>query len=200
MEAGNNQEKSFQQALKFLESIDALKNTYRKVLIMNGDRQESTAEHSFSLAMSVLCLSAFSNEKIDVIKTVKMALYHDLAETLVGDVFHYDKNKDPNQPSEAEALNQLLLPISETALSQEIYDFWDEFENGNSAEAIFLRGLDRFLPMYHNFKTKGHSWMKYGITKEVALKKNSHIKQSSELIWDYTQKMLNESQGQGWIL
>ncbi|HWU42947.1 MAG TPA: HD domain-containing protein [Bdellovibrio sp.] len=195
-----DQNSELQNALKFLENIDALKNTYRKCLIMSGHREESTAEHSFSLAMAVLSLSRFSNHKIDVTKTIKMALFHDLAEALLGDTFHYDKNVKVPEISEGEALKKLLNPIADTELSSEIFELWNEFENGDSAEAVFLRGLDRFLPMFHNYKTKGHSWMKYGITKEKALQKNSHIEQSSGLIWSFTKNMLDESQLKGWIL
>lgn len=194
------QDSEFQEALKFIENIDALKNTYRKCLIMNGTREESTAEHSFSLAMAVLCLGKFSNQKIDLIKTVKMALFHDLAEALLGDTFHYDKNVKAQEMTEGEALKKILLPISKTELHQEIYSLWNEFENGDSPEAIFLRGIDRFLPMLHNYKTKGHSWVKYGITKEKALQKNSQIEQSSKVIWNFTKSMLDDSQSKGWIL
>lgn len=190
----------FQEALKFIESIDALKNTYRKCLIMSGQREESTAEHCFSLAMSVLCFSKFSNQEIDVIKALKMALFHDLAEALLGDTFHYDKETKPQEMSESKALKTILSPISGTDLAEEIYQLWDEFENGDGNEAVFLRGLDRFLPMLHNYKTEGHSWVKYGITKEKALEKNSHIEQSSKVIWDFTKSMLDESQTKGWIL
>jgi putative hydrolases of HD superfamily len=189
-----------QDALKFIENIDALKNTYRKCLIMNGSREESTAEHSFSLAMSVLCLSKFSNEKIDVMKTVKMALFHDLAEALLGDTFHYEKNLKPQDMTEGDALKKILLPISHTELHDEIYNLWDEFEYGDTPEAVFLRGIDRFLPMLHNYKTNGHSWIKFGITKELALQKTSQIEQSSTMIWDFTKSMLDESQSKGWIL
>lgn len=188
------------KSLKFLESIDALKNTYRKCLIMSGQREESTAEHSFSLAMAVLTFSTFSNQKIDTIKTVKMALFHDLAEALLGDTFHYDKEYKVEKVSESDALKKLLSPIKDTDLSEEIFNLWDEFENGESSEAVFLRGLDRFLPMYHNYKTNGHSWVKYGISKEQALTKNAHIEQSSALLWEYTHGMLKESQEKGWIL
>lgn len=195
-----NQNSELQEALKFIENIDALKNTYRKCLIMSGQREESTAEHSFSLAMAVLSLSRFSNQKIDTIKTLKMALFHDLAEALLGDTFHYDKNSSPQEVSEGDALKQILKPIANTPLATEIYDLWNEFENSNEPEAVFLRGLDRFLPMLHNYKTKGHSWVKYGITKEKALEKNSHIEQSSDAIWSFTKNMLDESQSKGWIL
>jgi putative hydrolase of HD superfamily len=158
----------FKNSLKFIEDIDALKNTYRQCLIMNSERPESTAEHSFSLSMAVLCFSSFSNKKIDVMKTVKMALFHDLAESLLGDTFHYDKGTKTEEISESEALKKLLIPINQTELHDEIFNLWNEFENSDSPEALFLRGLDRFLPMFHNFKTKGHSWVKHGITKEMA--------------------------------
>jgi putative hydrolase of HD superfamily len=195
-----NQKSELQAALKFIENIDALKNTYRKCLIMSGEREESTAEHSFSLAMSVLCFSQFSNQKVDVTKAVKMSLFHDLAEALLGDTFHYDKNTKPQEISEADALKQLLSPIADTALAMEIFELWNEFEHGQTPEAIFLRGLDRFLPMFHNYKTNGHSWLKYGITKEKALQKNSHIEQSSKILWSFTKNMLDESQSKGWLL
>ncbi len=168
---------------------------------MNGHREESTAEHSFSLAMAVLCLCSFSNQPIDTIKTVKMALFHDLAEALTGDTLHYNKEiSDSAKASEIEAMKKMILPLQDTELSKEIMNLWDEFENGDSPEAIFLRGLDRFLPMYHNYKTAGHTWVKYGITKEMALTKNAHIEQSSSLIWDFTTRMLDESHSKGWIL
>ncbi len=195
-----NVDANLKAALQFIENIDALKNTYRKCLIMNGEREESTAEHSFSLAMAVLCLCQFSNEKIDVNQTLKMALFHDLAEALLGDTFHYDKDTTNAEISEAEALKSLLKPIADTDLATEIFNLWNEFENGVGPEAIFLRGLDRFLPMFHNYKTKGHSWVKYKFTKEKALQKNAHIEQSSAPIWSFTKEMLDDSQSKGWIL
>lgn len=188
----------FQNALKFLENIDQLKNTYRKCLIMNGERHESTAEHSFSLAMAVLTLAKFSNQPIDTEKTVKMALFHDLAEALLGDTFHYEKKNDVQE--ELDALKKVLAPIENTPLFNEICESWQEFETGHTAEAVFLRGLDRFLPMYHNYKTNGHTWIKHGITKETALAKNAHIEQSSAQIWQFTRAMLDESKAKGWIL
>jgi putative hydrolase of HD superfamily len=196
----NDQSLELQKALKFIENIDTLKDVYRKCLVMSGQREETTAEHSFSLAMAVLCFSRFSNHQIDVNKTLKMALFHDLAEALLGDTFHYEKDKGFQDCSESNAMRQILAPIANTDLSLEIYQLWNEFENGNSPEAVFLRGLDRFLPMLHNYKTKGHSWIKYGITKEKAIEKNSHIEQSSEAIWNFTKSMLDASQANGWIL
>lgn len=192
-------ERDLQNALRFLENLDALKDTYRKCLIMSGKRNESTAEHSFSLAMAVLCMSGLSNQEIDVGKTIKMALFHDLAEALIGDIFHYDKTTAAPKMPEAEAMKKVMEPLAGTPLAEEIYNLWDEFEHGQSPEALFLRGVDRFLPMYHNSKTEGHSWVQHGITKEQALQKNAHIEHSSKTLWNFTRKMLDECQSKGWL-
>ncbi len=192
-------EQTLTDGLHFLEAIDALKNTYRQCLIMSGERNESTAEHSFSLAMAVMTLSSLSTKPIDVIKTVKMALFHDLPEALVGDVFHYDKTTTKKETSEAEALENLLMPIVGTPLAEEISLLWHEFEFGQTNEAIFLRGLDRFLPMFHNSKTQGHSWIKHNVSREMALSKNAHIEQSSTELWNYTKKMLDQAKLEGWL-
>lgn len=189
-----------ENALKFLEEIDQLKDTYRQCLVMSGKREENTAEHSFSLAMAVLSLSSFSNEKIDVSKTVKMALCHDIVEAYAGDKFHYHKEEVSNlEEKENEALEKITSVLGESELALEIKSLWHEFEEGNTPESKFLRGIDRFLPMYHNFKTKGHSWIKHKVTKQMALDKNSHIQKSSEALWDYTTQMLETSQDKGWI-
>jgi putative hydrolase of HD superfamily len=189
-----------ENALKFLEEIDQLKDTYRQCLVMSGEREENTAEHSFSLAMAVLSLSSFSNEKIDVSKTVKMALCHDIVEAYAGDKFHYHKDSVSDlEEKETEALEKVLLPLGSNELATEIRTLWHEFEEGASAESRFLRGIDRFLPMYHNFKTQGHSWIKHKVTKEMALEKNAHIEKSSDQLWEYTQEMLETSQQKGWL-
>lgn len=191
--------KNLQSALSFLEVIDQLKDTYRQCLTMSGSRNENTAEHTFSLAMAVIVLSRFSNQPIDVNKTIKMALFHDLAEAIMGDTFHYDKQKTVSPVSEEEALKSMLIRLEYPVLENEILELWREFEFGQTPESVFLRGIDRFLPMYHNFKTQGHSWKKHSITMQMALEKNSHIEKSSAEIWTFTLEMLSQSQGNGWI-
>ncbi len=191
---------NLENSLQFLSEIDKLKDTYRQCLIMSGEREENTAEHSFSLAMAAMSLSSFSNEPIDVSKTIKMALCHDIVEVYAGDKFHYHKEESENlDDEEAKALSKVLEPIAGSKLAKEITDIWNEFESGDTPESRFLRGIDRFLPMYHNYKTGGFSWKKHGITKDQALEKNSHIELSSSEVWKFTKSMLDESQEKGWI-
>lgn len=189
-----------ENALNFLEEIDKLKDVHRQCLIMSGTREENTAEHSYSLAMASLTLAQFSNDPIDVFKAVKMALFHDIVEVYAGDNFHYHKDATENlKEQETEALEKVLEPLGESELATEMMNLWEEFEAGLTNESKFLRGVDRFLPMYHNFKTEGHSWKKHGISKEQALEKNAHIEKSSQKLWEYTQTMLETSKNEGWL-
>ena len=191
---------SLESRLHFLEEIDKLKDTYRQCLTMSGSREENTAEHSYSLAMAAMTLASFSNVKVDVFKTVKMALFHDIVEVYAGDNFYYHKDTTVDlKEQETEALLKVLKPLGDMELSKEMVELWHEFEDGGTPESDFLRGLDRFLPMYHNFKTDGHSWKKHGITMEQALEKNAHIEDSSKEIWDFTKTMLKESKEKGWL-
>jgi putative hydrolase of HD superfamily len=192
-------EMSLESSLRFMEELDKLKDTYRQCLVMSGKREENTAEHSYSLAMAAIVFERFANTKIDLFKAIKMALYHDIVEAYSGDTFHYNKEDTDKRAEETASLHDILSHLENEELVSEIIEIWNQFEDGKCAESIFLRGLDRFLPMYHNFKTNGHSWVKHGVSKEQALEKNAHIQDSSSEMWEFTQKMLEESRQKNWI-
>ena len=86
-----------QQQISFLIEVDALKQVFRKAVLIKDLRAENDAEHSWHLAMMVILLSKYSNDsEIDVLRTVKMALIHDIVEIDAGDTFCYSPH-DRNQ-------------------------------------------------------------------------------------------------------
>ena len=52
-------------------------------------RWENDAEHAWHMALMTVLLSEYSNEPIDVLKTVTMLLIHDLVEIDAGDTYAY---------------------------------------------------------------------------------------------------------------
>ena len=91
--------------LAFLMEADKLKNMYRQTYTRVDDlppmpegsnvaepypRKENDAEHSFSLALFTAVLAEYANEPIDVLKTMKMVLVHDIVEIDAGDTYCYD--------------------------------------------------------------------------------------------------------------
>lgn len=64
----------FKQQISFILEVDKLKTVLRKTKILNEDRFENSAEHSWQLALAAIVLSEYANEKIDVAHVTKMLL------------------------------------------------------------------------------------------------------------------------------
>jgi len=76
--------------IEFLHRVENLKTQKRKGWMIRGIKNpESIADHSYRMAIIALTLS--KEEGLDQNKCVKMALAHDLAESIVGDITPYDK-------------------------------------------------------------------------------------------------------------
>ena len=73
--------------IEFIKEIDKLKFIQRKTSLINSDRRENDAEHSWHLAMMAVVLAGYANEPVDVLKVIKMVLIHDIVEIDAGDVF-----------------------------------------------------------------------------------------------------------------
>ena len=69
-----------EQQIRFIVEIDKLKTIVRRTYLLNADRAENTAEHSWHLAIMAILLAEHANEPIDVAKVVKMVLVHDIVE------------------------------------------------------------------------------------------------------------------------
>ncbi len=101
------------QQIQFIKEIDKIKYIQRKSKLFHSDRNENDAEHSWHLAMMALVLADHTNEKIDILKVLKMVLIHDIVEIDAGDTFIFDTTKDHNNTEEElKAANRIfgLLP------------------------------------------------------------------------------------------
>lgn len=120
-----------------------LKQLYRQGWLRRGvprERCESIAEHSFGVALLGLWL-AQAHPDLDAGKVVRMALLHDLGEVYAGDIIPSDGVSEAEKHLyEAQSVVQILsqLPGGESYIA-----VWDEFETGVSAEAVFVRQVDR---------------------------------------------------------
>ena len=127
--------------LTFLQKAENLKNTLRSAHTSSG-RRESSAEHSWRLC---LMLIAFENELsgLDMAKLLKMAVVHDLAEAVCGDVPAVMKDGTPDKSAmESRGMREILAPLPQD-VGDAIYSLWEEYENAASPEAEALKGLDK---------------------------------------------------------
>src|SRR5688500_17182635 len=78
------------QQLRFVVEIDRLKTVLRQTLLTDASRQENSAEHSWHLALMAALLAEHAGSEVDVARTMKMVLVHDVVEIDAGDAFCYD--------------------------------------------------------------------------------------------------------------
>lgn len=183
--------------INFIKEIDKLKYIQRKTKLINSNRPENDAEHSWHLAVMAIVLSAHANSTVDILKVVKMVLIHDIVEIDAGDTFIYDTQKDhTNTAEEFEAAKRIfgLLPADQAA---HFIAIWEEFEEGKTAEAKFARTMDRLEPLLQNASNQGGTWSEYQVPYQKVYEKKKIMKEGSETIWEYAEQLLNESVAKG---
>ncbi len=131
--------------LTFLRHAENLKNTLRSATTSQG-RAESSAEHSWRVALMVL-LSRQVYPEANVEKMLSMALVHDLAEAICGDTpAPQIQNKDHKHHVERQGMLALCKALPE-ALCDELLAVWDEYEEGRSVEAQWVKAFDKLETM-----------------------------------------------------
>ena len=183
--------------INFIKEIDKIKYIQRKTKLINSDRPENDAEHSWHLAMMTLVLAEHSDTPIDVLKVLKMVLIHDIVEIDAGDTFIYDTLKNhTNTEDELKAARRIfgLLPEEQT---EELIELWQEFETGETNEAKFAKSMDRLEPLLQNTSNDGGTWKEFGVDYQKVYDKKKVIRDSSATIWKYAENLIHESVEKG---
>lgn len=180
----NVQERLIKQ-MRFIEEIDKEKLIGRQTYLSDASRKENDAEHAWHMAIMAVLLSEYSNEKIDVLKTMTMLLIHDIVEIDAGDTYAYDEEaKKTQRERELAAANRIfgLLPEDQ---AEYMRGLWDEFEERKTPEAKFARTLDNVQPVMLNNASHGKSWAEKGVHLSQILKRNECTKDGSDELWNY---------------
>ena len=183
--------------IDFIKEIDKIKYVQRRTKLFNSNRPENDAEHSWHLAMMVLVLAEHSNETLDIVKTLKMVLIHDIVEIDAGDTFIYDAVKAHTNTEEERLAAERIFGLLPPGQAEEFIAIWEEFEAGKTKEARFARSVDRLQPLLQNLSNNGGTWTEFAIDYEKVYQKKKVIKQGSQLLWDYAKNLINESVEKG---
>lgn len=180
----NNQR--LEKQIEFCREIDKEKQIKRMTYLTDGVTRENDAEHAWHMAVMTLLLSEYSNERIDVLKTISMLLIHDIVEIDAGDTFAYDEEaKKSQQEREMKAADRIFGMLPEDQ-KKKFRELWEEFEAGETAEAKFAHTMDNFQPIMLNASTGGKSWEEWGTPLSKILKRNENTPAGSEVLWDYS--------------
>ncbi|WP_439555982.1 HD domain-containing protein [Dyadobacter sp.] len=179
--------------IEFIKEIDKLKYIQRRTKLFNSDRNENDAEHSWHLAMMAIILSGHSNVLIDVLKVVKMVLIHDIVEIDAGDTFIYDTVKNHINTNDERAAAERIFGILPKEQAEDLIAVWDEFEAGETDEAKFAKSMDRLEPLLQNVSNNGGTWKEYNVDYKKVYEKKQVIKNGSVSIWNYAEKLIEDS-------
>ncbi len=182
-----------QNQIKFVITIDEMKNIFRRNLLADGSRRENDAEHSWHLAMLAMILEEYSAEKICIERVLKIALVHDLIEVYAGDTFAYDaKGNEDKHEREVQAADR-LFGILDPVQGAEIRALWDEFEAMETAESKYANAIDRIQPLMLNYLTDGHTWKMGDVTSEKIYKRMDIIRTATPELWHIVEGIINTS-------
>lgn len=162
----------------FFYEAGKLKDMPRRGWVLIGMKKPaSIMDHSYRTALMAWILGR--RKKLNMERTIKMALVHDLCELYAGDITPYDNGlilpKDKKQwpklfdswprfskdkkmqnflkkhKKEYEALKKLTKDIP-SEIGGEIINLWREYEKGTSKEARFVRQINRMETLLQAFE------------------------------------------------
>lgn len=186
--------------IEFIVELDKMKNILRQTTLIDKSKRENDAEHSWHISVMAMILSEYANEEIDVCKVIKMLLIHDLVEIYAGDTFCYDVegNKDKRE-RELKAADRIFGILDEDK-GMELRKLWDEFEEMETKEALFAASMDRLQPFFNNYFSGGGTWKKFDVSKKDIYERIAPLKESSDVLWDFTKNMIEDAYDRGYIV
>lgn len=175
-----------EKQMEFCKEIDKEKLIGRQTYLTDGSRKENDAEHAWHMALMAVVLQEYSNEEIDLLKSMTMMLIHDIVEIDAGDTFAYDEEgKKDQRERELKAAERLfgMLPEDQGAYFRQL---WDEFEAMSTPEARFARTLDNIQPTMLNASSGGKGWSEKGVHIDQVMERQSYTGDGSRVLWDYS--------------
>lgn len=188
------------EAARLLFDIEVLKDVERQNPNANGVRRELVAEHSWFIAMGVVLLAEFSPQKIDVARAVLLATVHDVVEAFVGDTFAFGAEVATQHSREHNAMTQLREKYDGNTAVERLVDLWNEYENQETAEAKFVKGIDAFMPIVLNYSNiEQSSWLQHGVEGSKVLKRLARVEESLGILAAINKSMIAQAISDGYL-
>lgn len=130
----------------FLNEADRLKSVLRANCLLDGSRDENSAEHSWHVALWALVFGSAGPAGTDVARAISMLLLHDLVEIDAGD--HPIHLPNPGQAVAEEKAAKRLFGLLPPGPGETLHQLWLEFEAAQTATARFAKAVDHAQPLF----------------------------------------------------
>ena len=197
----NFDQERLEKQMAFIREIDKEKQIFRQSYVTDGTRKENDAEHAWHMAIMTFLLSEYANEEIDVLKTIRMILIHDIVEIDAGDTYAYDDSAKATQHEREERAANRLFGLLPEDQAKDLRALWDEFEAGETKEARFARTMDNVQPLLLNDATGGKAWEEHDVPLSKIMKRNERTVKGSETLWEYSRdNLIKKNVAEGHII
>lgn len=162
-----------QGCLAFLQEAERLKDTLRSGHTSSG-RRESTAEHSWRLALFAMLLED-QLPGLDFARILKLCVIHDLGEAIHGDIPAIDQTPGTPDKSARERadLATLATPLP-PHLRAQLLALWDEYDAAATPEARIVKGLDKLETMIQHNQGKNPPHFDYAFNLGYGTQHTAH--------------------------
>lgn len=158
--------KKLEEVLDFTHFTEKLKTELRHSWTSTG-RQESVADHSWRLCVLLIVCAPHIEIEFDLLKAIKIALFHDIGESLIGDAHYLDITENKITMDKRFELESKAVKTISNMLKTEntrIYDLWVEFEGRDSIEGQIVSFLDRLEVCIQHIEADISTWTEQEIT------------------------------------
>ena len=183
--------------LQFILEIDRLKGVLRRSLLLESQRRENSAEHSWHLAMMALVLAEHANQPFDLLHTLKLLLVHDIVEIDAGDTYAYDPDGHEGKSARERMAAARIFGLLPAEQAAEMNDLWEEYEAQRTPEARFALALDRLMPLLHNYHTGGIAWRENRVTRAQVEERMAPVAAASETLADAVAAVVEQAATSG---
>ncbi|KAF2801394.1 uncharacterized protein BDZ99DRAFT_469722 [Mytilinidion resinicola] len=108
---------------------------------------ESISDHMYRMSIMTMMAPESVTSKLNIPRCTKMALVHDMAEALVGDITPADEiDKEEKSRREEETMDYIctrLLGKFGGLSAQDIRTVWQEYEDSKTEESKFVHDIDK---------------------------------------------------------
>ncbi|MCD5329793.1 HD family hydrolase [Chromobacterium piscinae] len=189
-----------QNIVDFVLELDKLKQVTRKTRVLNSDRYENSAEHSWQIALLASSLAPYAVEAVDMDRVVAMLLVHDIGEIETGDTIVYAESGWEERKAQELACVTRIFGMLPAEQGQRLLALWNEFEAAETAEARFAHAADRAMPVLLNLANNGQSWRENGIRhQQVVDRIGPPVRHGCPALWDYLESRLAMAKEKGWL-
>lgn len=178
--------------IKFIKEIDKMKTVLRQNWVIDKSKQEDDAEHSWHAATLAMIFSEYAKPTVNVDRSIKMLLIHDLVEVYAGDTPCFDREVVETQNERELAAADKLYSILDGSQGEELKALWLEFDEEKTDDARYAAAIDHIQPLFLNYYTDGASWRTRTVTREQVYCRNEITKTEIPELWDFVEMAVEE--------